>query len=385
MKQYQRGNLSLALRGVIAAVVVAAAVGPDALTPARAAGDVIRIGCFMPLSGPLTQYGNEMKAGMDLAVKDFEASGKLPAGVKIRLECEDSQGKPAEGVTIARKFVGDDGIKVVIGGFSSSVTMSGASSYDMGKLVHITPISSHPDITKLSPWVFRMSTTQRQVQDVDTDYALALGRKKVAAIAAPNDWGHAVMSNFKKFFDQKGGKVVFDEFSQPGQDDFKPILTKMKRSNPDMLFVGLYAPDAARFVKQAEQTGLGKVPTLLTVANFTEDFLHLAGSAAEGKYVPMTYNMKDARTAEWVNRWTKAHGRRPNLFQINPYNTTTLVLQIIAKQYPHLTRDGIRKALESVDTFDGVGGRFTYDHKTREWSFPMYRGVIRDGAFHLYE
>ena len=69
-------------------------------------------------------------------------------GVKIVIQCEDDQGRPDDGINIARKFVEDKSILAVLGSWSSSVTLAAGPIWAAVQ----SPVSS------MTPW-WRASLT----------------------------------------------------------------------------------------------------------------------------------------------------------------------------------------------------------------------------------
>ena len=144
------------LTSILMAAALAFVAGPAAAQPKE-----VKFGCYAPLTGQLAIFGKSMQQGFEMAIDEF-AKTPQSKGIKFTIQCEDDQGRADDGINIARKFVEDRSVLAVLGSWASTVTLAAGPVYNQGKLVNITPISSHPDVTKVGPYVFRQSLVQSQ-------------------------------------------------------------------------------------------------------------------------------------------------------------------------------------------------------------------------------
>ena len=70
----------------------------------------------------------------------------------------------------------------------------------------------------------------------------------------------------------------------PGDSDFTAVLTKLKRVNPDVIYMSVYQPEGSKMIQQARKLGM-KSDFLSEDAVFHPKFLEIAGPAAEGVYL----------------------------------------------------------------------------------------------------
>lgn len=357
-----------------------AATGPAAAQPKE-----LRFGCYVPLTGQLAIFGRSMKNGFEMAIDDFAKTAQAK-GVKFSIRCEDDQGRADDGINIARKFVEDASILAVFGSWSSTVTLAAGPIYNQGKLVNLAPVSSHPDVTKIGPYVYRQSITQPQEGEVNGAYLKALGVKTMAMIGIPNDYGKANIHFTKTNFEKNGGKVVFEEFVRMDAQDFRQTLQKALQPDPDMLYFGGFAPQTALMLKQLRQMG-SKKPVYLSAANESPDLVRLAGvDAVEGVRHAIEYSpVIGPKMADFFQRYQARFGAPPDPFAGNSYNSATMMMEIVTKQVPNVTRDSIQKALDDVRVYDGIFGPIAYDPVTREWQFKFYRGVVEGGKARIVQ
>ena len=353
-----------------------------ALGPADAGAQPkeVKFGCYAPLTGQLAIFGKSMQSGFEMAIDEFQKSPQAK-GIKFSIQCEDDQGRADDGINIARKFIEDKSILAVLGSWSSTVTLAAGPIYDQAKMVNITPISSHPDVTKVGPYVFRQSLVQSQEGTFNGASLWKLGARKIAMIGIPNDYGKANMSLTRRGFEAQGGKVVFEEFVRPDAQDFRQTLQKAVRENPDWIYIGAFAPQTALMLKQLRQTGV-KTPVYVCAADDTPDLSRLAGNdAIEGTHVTVQTNpVLGPELTDFYKRYNARYNRLPDPFAANSYNTAMMMMTMGAEQFPNITRESIRKGLDDIRVFDGIFGKIKYEPTSREWEFKLLHGVIQNGV-----
>lgn len=87
--------------------------------PAQA--DVV-IGTVLPLSGVNASGGEDLRRGMELAITEINAKGGV-LGEPLRIIYEDSGNNPQRAIDAARKLVSVDKVALVVGEYSSGITI----------------------------------------------------------------------------------------------------------------------------------------------------------------------------------------------------------------------------------------------------------------------
>lgn len=350
-------------------------------TPAGAlAEDTIYIGYQLPLTGNTAQYGQDFKTAAEIALKDFNASGKLKAPVEIIFE--DSRSDAKEGVAIARKFVDDKRIVAVIGDFTSTVSMAAAQVYKKAGIAQLSQTASHPDYAKISKWQFRNITTQAQEGVFNADWMNEKGYKKIAVIAEQTDWGQSVVKDFSEKVKANGGEVVFTEFFNRGLPDFRSIITKIERAKPDAIYTGFFYEDGAQFLKQMKQLG-ADIPVHSTSAAYNQKLVELAGPAAESLYLTATFlpNSDAENVKAFVAEWKAARdGAEPGQFPAQAYDAVNIMLEAVARAYPDLSRAHVRDELAKTKDFPGITGVTSFD-ENGEALKQLTKATVSGGAF----
>jgi branched-chain amino acid transport system substrate-binding protein len=358
-------------RTYLAFAFSAALTGALALaSPAAHAQKTFVIGCSLPLSGPEVGFGAPVQKGMQLAVEQFNASKQLP-GATFRLDCKDSQDQAQQTVNIAQGFVDDPQVIAALSDFSSTSTMAAAQTYANGKLVEMTPTASSPQIVALNPWMFRSSETIPDYINPLADFAVkSLGKKKIAIMQVQTDWGQGVAKTFTTRAEAAGGSVVTNEIYNPGTTDFRAELTKLRRLAPDVIFLAMLEQDAATFMKQRQQFGLGSIPVVDSGVGLTARSLGLAGSAFDGMWSNRLFNpaSKLPEAQSFITTYKAKFGNDPDQWDAYGFDAAMLVMQAAKRAWPDVTRQSIHDQLAKTGTYTGANGVLSIDPDTRELS-----------------
>lgn len=364
--------MNLRLSGLLAA---AAAIGLST----AAVADTVKLGYQLPLTGETAQYGQDFRKAAEIALTEFNGSGK-PFTVEIIFE--DSRSDAKEGTTIARKFVDNKEIVGVLGDFTSGVSMAAAQVYKDAGLPQLSQTASHPDYTKISKYQFRNIATQAQEGPYNAKWMLAKGYKTIAVIAEQTDWGQSVVGGFSEGVKAGGGTVVFSEFFNRGLKDYRSLISKLERAKPDAIYTGFFYEDGAQFLKQLQQLGI-KTPVYSTSAAYSPKLLELAGDAAEGVHLTSNFLPTDPapHVQHFVTEWkAKSDGAVPGQFPAQAYDAVRIMLAAVEKAYPNPTREKVRDALAETKDFPGVTGKTTFG-PDREAQKDLVKVEVKGGAF----
>src|SRR5262245_63777465 len=87
------------------------------------AQDTIKIGVTQPLTGAFAASGNYVAQGAKLAEEEINKQGGV-LGKKIQLVIEDNKSNPTEAVATAEKLISKDKVPVLMGAWSSTLTLA---------------------------------------------------------------------------------------------------------------------------------------------------------------------------------------------------------------------------------------------------------------------
>ena len=225
---------------------------------AAAQEQVVKIGHSGPLSGPNAFAGKDNENGVRLAIEELNAK-KISVGgktLKFELQSEDDQCDAKTGVSVAQKFV-DGGVKFVMGPYCSGVTIPASRVYSNGGAM-VSTVGTNPKVTQSGyKNLYRIIASDTQIGSNMAIYAAKVMKvKNVAVIDDRTAFGQGVAEEFTKEAKKQGLNVVGQEFTTDKSVDFLSILTSLKAKQPEAIFFGGYAPQAAPMARQMKQLGL---------------------------------------------------------------------------------------------------------------------------------
>ena len=313
------------------------------------AGQAIKIGIDLPVSGADASTGIPTRNGAVLAIEEA-AAHPPPGGFTFSAyDLDDAvQGAhdPGQGAQNARQFVADASVLAMIGPFNSSVAAAQIPITNDAGLTQISPATTNPTLTKgeaakryrtSHPDVnsfFRVCTTDDKQGSAGAGFARKLGLSKAFIIDDNETYGKGLADIFEASFKAGGGTVLGHEHLTKGQSDYKALLTKARALNPDVVFYGGTTSTGGGLVrKQMGDAGLGKVTYIGGDGISDAEFLHVAGSSANGTYftvaAPETSKLPTAKTfiAAYEKRWKTPVGP----YSANAYAAANIEIAAIRK------------------------------------------------------
>jgi len=269
------------MRNRLASAVLAIAAAAVLAGPALAQ-DTIKIGVTEPLTGAFAASGNYVTQGARLAEEEINKAGGV-LGKKIQLVVEDNKSNPTEAVATAEKLINSDKVPVMMGAWSSTLTLAVMPKLEEYKVPMLVETSSSGKITTSgNPYVFRISPTSEMEARAFGPFFKKLGIKKADFLATNNDFGIGASQAFAETAKKAGVTVGVVETMDPKATDFSAQLAKIKASGADTLFVTTAVEQVTLILKQANDLQL-KTRIITTGGSTSPDqLIEQAGAAANG-------------------------------------------------------------------------------------------------------
>jgi len=346
-------------------------LGLALVTTGANAQDTIKIGVIQPLTGSVAYNGTTDVNGSKLALDEINAKGGL-LGKKVELVIEDGQCRPANSVSAAEKLVQRDKVVALAGAFCSSSTLAVMPVAANYKLPLITGVSSSAELTeKGNPWFFRATETDALLAKSFSRILYdQLKLRKVAYIGVNDDFGRGGVAEFEKQMTALGATTVMKEYFEHGTSDFYTLLTKLRSSGADGVFVAAETQDGSIFVKQKAELGL--TTKVFGVGSWaTPDFIKLTGEASEGIYaaVPYASTMTTPKNKAFVTAYTERYHEAPGKYSAAGYNVINILAEAITRAGA-TDPEKLRDALSKTD-YEGPNGHFQFDSKGQASGFSV--------------
>jgi branched-chain amino acid transport system substrate-binding protein len=259
-------------------------LGTALLGGPASAQDTIKIGVTQPLTGAFAASGNYVTQGAKLAEEEINKAGGV-LGKKIELIVEDNKSNPTEAVSTAEKLIVKDKVPVMMGAWSSTLTLAVMPKLEEYKVPMVVETSSSGKITTSgNPYVFRISPTSEMEAKSFTPLFQSLGIKKADFLATNNDFGLGASKEFSEAAQRAGVEIGVKETMDPKATDFSAQLAKIKASGGDTLFVTTAVEQITLILKQAKDQQLTARIITTGGSNSPDQLIAQAGDAANGSY-----------------------------------------------------------------------------------------------------
>ena len=231
------------------------------------AAEAIKIGVPGPFSGSSAEKGTHLKYGVMLAAEEVNAAGGL-MGSKIELVFADTEAKPEVGVSAYEKLITRDKVSFIVGEVNSHVAlaiMDVVAKYQTPTILAIPAADDlgakvQSDLAKYG-CIFMADIPISRMQEgafVFLEDAIKSGKlkikdKTVALVYEDSSWGRIVGKTWKENLEKLGWKVVLEEVTPFKESQYLPIVSKIKKLNPDMVKVELTSLPAGVAITKAIQ------------------------------------------------------------------------------------------------------------------------------------
>lgn len=244
---------------VVAVVVVLVLWGIYALVKGPSAPVLtgpVKIGFIGPLTGDAANLGQNIKAAVEIAVTEVNAAGGI-AGQPLEVIYEDGQCTGKVASNAANKLINIDKVPVILGGACSGETSSFTGLANQTKTAVLSYCSSAPAITDAGDYIFRNYPSDTFQGAYAAEYLYkTLKKKNVAVLYVKSDWGAGIKDVFIQSFKKLGGTVAAEEGYEQTSRDLRTQLTKVKSTNPEMVYFLGYTEASIPALKQAKELGL---------------------------------------------------------------------------------------------------------------------------------
>ncbi|MBL8697661.1 MAG: ABC transporter substrate-binding protein [Alphaproteobacteria bacterium] len=368
------------------AALGAAAVAAGWQDAAAQADDVIRIGIVSPNSGANARYGAFAQRGARLAADEINAAGGI-LGKKIQLFPGDSQCTPTEGVSATQRLIEQDKVQFIIGDVCSSVTLAMQPIVENRGVLLVNAASSNPDITYKAgvggfKWTFRNYPTDEGRALQVLQYAVEQKKfAKFAVLSVDSDYGRGAINFTKKYLPRFKAEIVSEDYYKDKETDFRPVLTKIRRSDVHAIIMYGLADTTPIVARQMLETGMAGKVALVGNGEFTNpSTIKTAPSVFQGAVEAAAW------LPEWDNPKSKAFiadyqkkydNEVPNVHGYTHWETVRLIRAAMLKANS-VKPDDVRTTLSSL-TYEGVMGQVKFDDHN-QGNLPMILIEIADGV-----
>ncbi len=395
--------MSLKPVGLMATGLAAALVAAAPSAQAKVEGDTIIIGSAISFTGKYSTNGIHASRGYDLGVKRVNELGGVTVGgkkYKLKIKYYDDESTPLRTAQLFERLIKQDGIKFLLGPYSSATTKAAAPIVEKYKVPMVeSEGASRSLFTQGYKYLFGIISTSEQY--LGSAIALAAeiaeknGRKPSdlkVAMAFENDpfsldVRAGVIEDTKKY----GMKIVIDDKLPRDLSDMSATLTKVKALKPDLLLVSGHSKGAATAARQIKEMKID-VPMIAITHCEAAKIVQKFGAATNGFLCPtqwaetLSYKGKYFGSAADYDRLFKEvykeHGYKNVPYQAAQATAAVLVWKEALERANSFDTEKIRQAIAETDMMTFYG-RIKFDETGKNIAKPMVLRQIQDGKFNV--
>ena len=376
---------------LVAALLVAAcgSTGSGGSSGNSYTGKTIKLGAILSISGLGSAYGPMSRDGMNLAVKQINASGGVN-GATIQLKVDDDASLKAQSAQLAQTAIQQDQDLALLGPTLSNSAVAVHPLAESLKTpivavsttgINIVPDCNFPDTTPCK-YVFRDSLGE--------ETAIPDNIKSYAADAHPQTGVLLVAQDDK--FSSDGGTIVQNTVGQyniqllktikfnKAEADLSPYVTQAVQLKPDVIFITSLGAIPAKIMIEARKEGWQG--QFLGGNGFnTAAVSKQAGAAGKGARSASAWYIGNTfpSNADFVSAFKAEYNKDPDQFAAQGYTGIKIVADAAKRANLTFTdlagdRDKLRAALETVNIQTPLGPfQFTANHDVRQtvWVIAM--------------
>jgi len=362
-----------------------------------AAEDTIVLGAAVSLTGKYATNGHHTKNGYDLALKRINGNGGVNVGgkhYKLKIVYYDDESTPARGAQLAERLISQDGVKFMLGPYSSGLTKAIAPVTEKYGIPMVEGNGASVSLfNKGYKYLFAtLSTTEfylRSAIDLLAEPAKKEGRDlsslKIAMAFENDPFSQDIRAGVESQAKNLGMKIVVDDKLPPDLNDMTATLTKVRALKPDLLAVSGHAKGAALVVRQTEEMHV-RAPMMATTHCDSAKVAETMPAAAEGFLCASQWD----HTLKYGGRWFGTAQQYADTFSHEfgyspPYQgaeSTAAVLVFVDafERAGSLDPKAVRDAIAATD-MQTFYGNIKFDETGKNIAKPMVLYQVQNGDY----
>jgi branched-chain amino acid transport system substrate-binding protein len=363
------GNGMRLTRRLVLLGTASASLGFAAM-PALGQTKPIRIGVTTAMQ---LQVGRDTQDALKMALDDINARGGV-LGRQLEMVVADETESPETGISAIKKLTADEKVDVLIGGYTSGVTLAQLPHISAAKTIYLNVGSASPATNARVKtdydnykYVFRVGPLNSGHQARELTGFIAnfvkgeLGLDKIAIVGENAKWVQDLVPLLKKGAVAAGADVRSTEFFDAQTSDFSPLFSKVKSSGAQYMVVVLSHASSDIFAKQWYDSRFPMPYGGIDVKSMDGDFCDRIGGKSVGEMAanfavraPLT-----ARTIPFFDKFRELTKRSP-VYTAFGANDAVYIYADAVKRANSTDTEAVIKALEAT-SYEGITGIVEFD------------------------
>lgn len=347
----------------------------------------IKIYTSWPMQGAMLPEGTGMKDGVELAMNQHKSMAAGYCLQVVNLDDASPQTGKWDGAVEAEnanKAVSDPDAMVYIGTYNSGAAKVSMTITQRARMAQITPANTYPGLTKklgAAPGepemyrplgivsYFRVPPADDIQGAVGAKWAKALGHHKIFILNDQELYGKGIADVFEAEAKKIGLQVLGNEGIDYKQPDQKPILTKIRASGADLVYMGAVVETGAQtIIRQMKDLGMvsPKVKFMGPDGLYEEELLKAATCDAalavnmHITFASLPFENMVGKGAEVYKLYKAAYKLEPTSYALYSWEAASVAIDGINRAGVK-DREKIRAAIAATKDFNGLNGKWSFD------------------------
>ncbi len=320
----------------------------------------IKIGVYLPMTGPMASQGQAEYDGIRIA----NSIKPETLGRKIELFLVDTKAENTGTAGAVTRLIKDNKICAMIGEISGSDPLGGISIAEKEKKPTVIPAYTELVATKGRKYAFRVCLSNSLQGEAAARYAYSHLKTRKAAVlmTIDRDYSIELADIFVKNFNGMGGKIVAIAYCQTEDRDFITQLSSIMAAKPDVLYLPDSYSTVAYICRQSVDMGVN-THILSSSTVHIPAFISLGGEYVEGVTFTTDFDRERAPAdiaRLYIDAYEKETATRAGRFDVLGADAYFLLVDAIERAQSTIGSN-IRKALEDTKGFRGISGTMDMD------------------------
>ncbi len=322
------------------------------------AADSLTLAIPLPLTGKQAKFGEIERRAYEIALEEINAQGGIK-GRQLVLRFEDSQGKPEKARYIAEKLINVDKQPVLFGEYNSSCSKAMATVAEGRKVPCLVVTGAADGITRQkNTYVYRLCPPNAFYSIGLMSFMEQVVRpESMAILYESSDFGISGAEEMARSAQAAGIRVLVNERYEKGAVDFKPVLSRVKDADPDIIYMVSYVMDASLLMRQIMELDIEAKLFAGGAAGFAiPEFIENAGKASEYVVTASLWSpqlpYKGAR--EFAEKYTIRYGTSPSYHGAEAY-AALYVIKDVLERAASLSPEDINTAMKATNLETAFG------------------------------
>lgn len=341
--------------------VALALLGGDAVGETGVSAQEILLGQSAPFSGPAGELGRDFLVGAQSYFSRINAQGGVH-GRRVRLLSLDDRYEPERTLANTQQLIWRDKVFALFGYSGTPTLLAALPAIREAGIPLFAPLSGAVSLRQpFNRLIFHVRASYAQETDFLLRQLQGTGRRKVAVFFQNDELGQSLLETLRERATVYGLTLVGTAAIERNSHAVQPQAEALMAMKPDVvILVVSYQPAAALILRMREAGYLGGFSNYSFVGSVS--LAARVGQGGAGTEITQVVPFPNKARLPIVYEYQKAVAHTPgaacNFVGMEGYIAARALVEGLRRAGPRLTREGLIRALESINPQNYDGGGF---------------------------